>query len=249
MKRMLLILHRDFKEMRSSTAFRIMIVIAALITIAASAGISVALRLQSWYGMTEAVPGLDLILGLVVYFLPFMILMAFVWAFSSIQITCEKVNGNIESLLATPISPKILWMGKCLAVFMPSYLISVVASFIVLLAINLTAILPGWEMFVLPESGLVSGLIINPLLFFALLAFIILFSLANNPDIAVAPSLLIGFGLMIGIPVGLLTGAIDITSWSFGLWYLLGTVLAWVVVMFLTRLLTRQNIILSSKGS
>jgi hypothetical protein len=75
------------------------------------------------------------------------------------------------------------------------------------------------------------------------------FSLANNPDIAVAPSLLIGFGLMIGIPVGLLTGSIDIASWSFSLWYLIGTVVAWVVVLYLTKLLTRQNIVLSSKGS
>jgi ABC-type Na+ efflux pump permease subunit len=249
MKRMVLILRRDFKEMRSTTAFRIMIIIATFMVVAASVGISIALRLQSWYGMAEAALALDLILGLVVYFLPFMVLMAFVWAFASLQITNEKVNGNIEYLLATPISPITLWIGKCLAIFVPSYLISIIASLIVLLMVNLAAILPGWDMFVLPSAALVSGLIINPLLFFALLAFIVLFSLANNPDIAVAPSLLIGFGLMIGIPVGLLTGAIDITSWSFSLWYLIGTVVAWVVVLYFTRLLTRQNIILSSKGS
>jgi len=248
-KRMLLILRRDFKEMRSTTAFRIMIIVVAFITMAASAGISIALRLQSWYGMPEAALALDLILGLVAYFLPFMVLMAFVWAFASIQITNEKVNGNIECLLATPINPKTLWMGKCFAVFVPSYLISIIASFIVLLVVNLAAMLPGWGMFVLPVAALMSGLIVNPLLFFGLLAFIILFSLANNPDIAIAPSLLIGFGLMIGIPVGLLTGSIDISSWSFTLWYMAGTVAAWAVVLYLTRLLTRQNIVLSSKGS
>jgi hypothetical protein len=247
--RTVLILRRDFKEMRSTTAFRIMILIATSIVVAASVGISIALRLQSWYGIAEAASALDLILGLVVYFLPFVVLMAFVWAFASLQIANEKVNGNIECLLATPISPVTLWIGKCLAIFVPSYLISIIASLIVLLIVNLAAILPGWDMMVLPSAALVSGLIINPLLFFALLAFIVLFSLANNPDIAVAPSLLIGFGLMIGIPVGLLTGAIDITSWSFSLWYLIGTVVAWIVVLYFTRLLTRQNIILSSKGS
>lgn len=246
---MLLILCRDFKEMRSTTAFRMMIIIVTFVTAAASAGIPIALRLQSWYGMPEVALVLNMIIGLIAYFLPFMILMAFVWAFASIQITNEKVNGNIECLLATPIDPLTLWMGKCLAVFVPSYLISMIALFIVLLVVNLAAILPGWGMFVLPTAALVSGLIINPLLFFALLAFIILFSLANNPDIAIAPSLLIGFGLMIGIPVGLLTRSIDIASWSFALWYLIGTVVAWVVVLYLTRLLTRQNIVLSSKGS
>jgi ABC-2 type transport system permease protein len=175
--------------------------------------------------------------------------MTFVWAFASIQITNEKVIGNIECILATPISPKTLWMGKCLAVFMPAYLISIIASFIVVMIINFTVSLPGWDMFVLPGAALLNGLVINPLLFFGLLSFIVLFSLANNPDIAVAPSLLIGFGLMIGVPVGLLTGLIDITSWPFTLWYLAGTVVAWIVVLCLTHLLKRQNIVLSSTGS
>ncbi|MDD5701220.1 MAG: hypothetical protein PHU23_04130 [Dehalococcoidales bacterium] len=249
MKRMFLILRRDFKEMRSTTAFRIMIILVAFVTVAASAGVSIALRLQSWYGIQQAVPALDLILGLLAYFLPFVVLMVFVWAFASIQISNEKVNGNLESILATPISPKTLWMGKCLAIFMPAYLISIIATIIMLLVITLAAVLPGWGMVVLPAAALANGLIINPLLSFALLAFIVLFSIANNPDIATAPSLLVGFALMIGIPVGLLTGVIDLNSWSFALWYLVGAVVCWGVVLYLTRLLTRQNIVLSSKGS
>jgi hypothetical protein len=65
---------------------------------------------------------------------------------------------------------------------------------------------------------------------------------------AIAPALLIGFGLMIGMPVGLATGIIVISSWSFVLWYFGATVIAWGVVIYFTRLLTRQNIVLSSKG-
>lgn len=249
MNRMLLILMRDFKEMASTTAFRIMIYLVAFVIVAASTWISIALRLQSWYALPEAAPALDLISGLVAYFLPFMILMAFIWAFASLQITNEKVNGNIECLLATPISPRTLWLGKCLAIFVPSYVISMIATFVVLIVVNVAAISPGWDTFALPPAALLCGLIINPLLFFALLNFIVLFSLVNNPDIAIAPSLIIGFGLMIGIPVALLTGAIDIASWSFLMVYLIGTVICWVIVLYLTRLLTRQNIVLSSKGS
>jgi ABC-type transport system involved in multi-copper enzyme maturation permease subunit len=246
---MFLILRRDFKEMRSTTAFRIMIILVAFVTVAASAGVSIALRLQSWYGIQQAVPALDLILGLLAYFLPFVVLMVFVGAFASIQISNEKVNGNLESILATPISPKTLWMGKCLAIFMPAYLISIIATIIMLLVITLAAVLPGWGMVVLPAAALANGLIINPLLSFALLAFITLFSIANTRDIAPAPPLLVGFALMIGIPVGLLTGVLDLNSWSFALWYLVGAAVCWGVVLYLTRLLTRQNIVLSSKGS
>ncbi len=54
---------------------------------------------------------------------------------------------------------------------------------------------------------------------------------------------------MIGIPLGLATGVIDLTSWSFALWYLAITVIAIGVVGFLSRMLTRQNIVLSSKGA
>jgi ABC-type Na+ efflux pump permease subunit len=247
--RMLLVLRRDYHEMRSTAAFRIMIAVSAVITVSASVGISIALRLQSWYGEPLAAPVLDLIIGLVVYFLPLIVLIAFIWAFASLPIIQEKVNGNIECLLATPLGPKALWIGKCLAVFLPSYILSVIAICIVLLSVNFSVVLPGWDTFVLPVPALVNGMIINPLLFFALLAFIVLFSLANNPDMAIAPSLLIGFGLMIGMPAGLATGTIDISSWYFVLWYMGGTVVAWAVVLYLTRLLTRQNIVLSSKGS
>jgi len=246
---MLLVLHRDYHEMSSTTAFRIMVAVVTVITVGASIGISVALRLQSWYGEPKAIPVLDLIMGLVVYFLPLFVLIAFIWAFANLPLIQEKVNGNIECLLATPLSPKVLWVGKVFAVFLPSYILSVVASCIVLMAVNVAVVLPGWGTFILPVPALVNGLVINPLLFFALLAFIILFSLANNPDMAITPSFLIGFGLMIGVPVGLMTGTIDISSWSFVLWYMAGTIVACAIVLFLTRLLTNQNIVLSSKGS
>jgi hypothetical protein len=72
-------------------------------------------------------------------------------------------------------------------------------------------------------------------------------SLAGNPDVAIAPSFLIGFGLMIGIPAGLATGTIDITSWSFALWYTAGAIAVWLIVLALMRILTRQNIVLSAR--
>jgi ABC-type Na+ efflux pump permease subunit len=246
---MILVMQRDYREMKSTAAFRIMLGISGFVTAGASIGISIALRLQSWYGVKEAAPFLDLIISLVVYFLPLFILLAFTWGFASIQITNEKVNGNIECLLAAPLSPRALWMGKCLAVFVPSYLVSAAASLIVIAVLNFAAILPGWGFSVIPIPALITGLVVNPLLFFALLAFLVLFSLANNPDIAVAPTLVFGFGLMVGMPVGLITGAFNIASCPFTLWYLVGTITVWMIVFYLSRLLTLQNIVLSSKGS
>lgn len=248
MRTMSIVLYRDFREIRGTTVFRIVVLMAAIITVVITAGISIALSRQTWLSEQIAQPIVEMIMSLVVYFLPLLIIITFIWAFGSLPVTKEKVNGNIECLLATPLSPTALWIGKSLAIFLPGYIISIGATLIVLLVVNLAAIVSATGSFILPVPALLTGLIVNPLLFFALLAFIILFSLAGNPDIAIAPSFLLGFGLMIGIPIGLATGLVNPVSWSFALWYLLGTAIAWALVLYLSRLLTRQNIILSSKG-
>ncbi len=248
MSRIGIVMKRDYREIRRTAAFRIMLIIAGAITLAAAIGISIALSRQSWVGAPEARPMLELFIGLVLYFLPLAILLAFIWTFANLPVTKEKVNGNIESLMATPLSPQALWLGKSLAVFLPAYIISVAASVIVGMVVNLSTILPNTGGLVWPVPTLVLGLVVNPLLFFGLLLFMILFSLANNPDIALAPSFILGFGLMMGIPVGLAMGTFDISTWSFTLWYLAGTAVLMAIALSFTRLLTRQKIVLSSKG-
>jgi ABC-2 type transport system permease protein len=248
LRRISIVFHRDFKELRQTKAFLIIVIVFTIITIIASVVISVALKKQEWLRVEAARPMLALIMGLVAYFLPLFILMTFIWAFANLPIIKEKVNGNIESLLATPLGSKEIWMGKSLAIFLPGFAISVVSTLIVLLTINLVAIKPATGIFLLPAPMLLTGFLINPLLFFGLLLFIVLFSLANNPDIAFAPSFIIGFGLMIGIPLGVATGVINLASWSFSLWYLAGTTVIWIIVICFTRLLTKENIVLSSKG-
>lgn len=249
MKKIDIVIKREYREIRNTTAFGIILIIAGSVTVAASAGISIALNLQPWLGEEMAKPLLGLFVGLVLYFMPLFVILAFIGAFGNLPVIKEKVNNNIGCLMATPLTPRILWLGKSIAVFVPAYIISVITGMIIVLVMNLAAIIPAGGVFVLPLPSLVLGLVVNPLLFFGLLLFMILFAMANNPDIALAPMFLLSFGLMIGMPVGLMTGVLDITSWSFSLWYLAGTAGALAVVLYLTRMLTRQNIILSSKGS
>ena len=225
-----------------------MVIISAVITIGGAVGASIALSRQEWLRAEAAKPLLGLIMGLIVYFIPLFVLISFIWAFASLPITKEKVNGNIESLLVTPLSPKAIWMGKGLAIFLPGFVIAVVSTLVVVLAVNFAAIIPATGIFFLPAPVLLTGFLFNPLLFFGLLSFIVLFSLVSNPETAIAPSFLLGFGLMIGVPLGVATGAINLASWSFSLWYLAGAIVTWAVVCYLSRLLTKENIVLSSKG-
>lgn len=248
MRKIIIVFERDFKELRQTSAFLVLGIVFSVMTITIAVVVSIVLKRQEWLGVEAARPMLVLIIGLIAYFLPLFILISFIWAFANLPIIKEKVNGNISSLLATTLSPKEIWIGKSLAIFLPGLIISMVSTLIVLITINLFTIAPATGNFVLPAPLMLTSLIINPLLFLGLLLFIVLFSLANNPDIAFAPSFLVGFGLMIGIPLGVALGAIDLASWSFSLWYLLGVFIIWVIVLYLSRLLTKENIILSSKG-
>ncbi len=249
MSGVMIVMARDFREIYHSTAFHIILAIIAAITLGMAAGIIIALRGQAWLAEPRALPILEFIMALVAYFIPLAVLISFIWVFAGFSVVREKVNGNIECLLATPLTPGAVWMGKCLAIFLPAFILSLIAAMLVVLVTNFIVIMPSVGQFMPAAPALLTGLLINGLLFLALLSFIILFSLAGNPDVAIAPSFLVGFGLMIGIPLGPATGFVNLASWCFALWYGVGTAILWLVVFYFTRLLNRQNIILSSKGS
>jgi len=243
-----IVFNRDFRELRQTNAFLIIIIVFTIITITAAVVASITLKKQEWLGIEAARPMLELIMSLIAYFLPLFVLMTFIWAFSSFPVIKEKVDGNIESLLATTLCSKEIWIGKSLAIFFPGFIISTVSTFIVLAAINFIAIKPVTGAFFFPVPMLLTVFLINPLLFFGLLLFIVLFSLADNPDLAIAPSFIVGFGLMIGIPLGVASGKVNLASWPFLLWYTIATVILWAVVFYFSRLLTKEKIVLSSKG-
>ncbi|MCJ7471255.1 MAG: hypothetical protein MUP02_00385 [Actinobacteria bacterium] len=248
MKKTGIILKRDFRELKQTNTFLIISIVFAVITIAIAVSVSIVLSKQEWVGQKAAEPVLEIIISLIAYFLPLAILMTFIWAFSSLPVVKEKVNGNIASLIATTLTPKEIWLGKSLAIFIPGYIISIISTMIVLLTVNLSVIVPATGNFLLPLPLFLTSLIFDPLLLFGLLLFIILISLAYNPDIAITPSFLLGFGLMMGVPLGMAVGAINLASWSFSLWYLMGVIIVWIIVLLLTRLLTKEKIILSAKG-
>jgi len=158
-------------------------------------------------------------------------------------------DSNIASLIATTLSPREIWLGKSLAIFIPGYVISVISTIIILLAINLSVVIPSTGRFLFPLPLFLVSLIWNPLLLLGLLLMVILFSLAGNPDIAITPTFLVAFGLMMGIPMGMAMGGINLASWSFSLWYLAGVVIFWIVLFIFTRLLTKERILLSGKGN
>ena len=157
MRRMGIVFKRDFRELRQTNAFLIIIIVFTVITIITAVVVNITLSRQEWLQVNAvARPMLELIIGLIGYFLPLFVLMTFIWAFASLPIIKEKVNGNIASLLATPLSPKEIWISKSLAIFLPGFAISAVSTLLVLLAVNFITIGPATGNFVLPAPLLLT---------------------------------------------------------------------------------------------
>jgi hypothetical protein len=60
-----LVLRRDFNELRQTNAFRILVIVSAVITVACAVGVSIALSKQAWLGEEAARPIVELIIGLI----------------------------------------------------------------------------------------------------------------------------------------------------------------------------------------
>jgi hypothetical protein len=117
------------------------------------------------------------------------------------------------------------------------------------LAVNFAAIHPITHSFVFPAPVLFIGFFINPLLALGLTALSVFLCLAYNPEITVLPSWVVFMGLMMGIGIGLGLGKINLASWwPFTLSYLAGAIVLGAVAFYLSRLLTKEKIVLSSKG-
>jgi hypothetical protein len=140
-------------------------------------------------------------------------------------------------------------MGKSLAAFLPAFILAVVSSLIIVLAVNFAAIHPATGSFVFPAPVLFTGFFTNPLLTLGLTALIIFLCLAYNPEITALPTWVVFMALMFGIGIGLGLGKINLTSWwPFTICYLAGATVLLAVAFYLSRSLTKERIVLSSKA-
>jgi len=180
------------------------------------------------------------------YVLPMMFSIFICSVFANYSVIVDKAKRNIESLMATPISIRQIWMGKSLAVTLPSVVIGIIVAIVDYLIMNFAFVMPKTGHFLVPEAlAIVSSLVIVPILIFAVVTIVLFLQLTiTNPRIAslvfTGLFLLLFFGtnalgnLGIGVNIGLI--------------YLGFIVVCAVVAFLLSRSLTKEKVILSSKG-
>jgi ABC-2 type transport system permease protein len=250
MKGMTVVLQNDARDIVRSKTFIIIVAIIGVFIIGAAVGVPIALH--SWLAKEptwdEAKPLLELFMGLTTSYVPLIVLFVCIATWATEPIAKEKARGPIESLLATPLTAKAVWLGKSLAIFLPAYVMALAGTLIVILAMNLGAILPLTGHFVLPLTEALTAFFLFPLLMLALVLVGIIFSLITNP--VVGQIIIIFFGTVSLNVVGQLGGWFLwlLPSWDYALYILAGAAILGIIAFYLSRTLTKERIILSSKG-
>lgn len=250
MKGMLVVLQSDVGDILHSKGFLIVLIILGVIIVGMAVGIP--FPLHSWLAKgpawEEAKPLLELFMGLAVNYVPLIVLFSCMATWATDPIAKEKAKGPIESLLATPLTARAVWIGKSLAIFLPAYIIGFIATLIVILAMNLAAILPTTGHFVLPLPEAFTCFLFLPLLMLSVVLVGVIFSLITNP--VIGQTIIIFVGVVMMQVVGQVGGRIWwlLASWDYALYNLGGAALLGIIAFYFSRTLTKERIVLSSKG-
>ena len=119
-------------------------------------------------------------MGLTLFCASFLTIGIYTSVFSYQSLVREKARGNIQSLLATPVSPRELWLGKSLAVFLPGLVFTIVLTIAVFFILNIIYF-TGDTGLVFTAWMAVSNLLAVPLLYFAVTMFVHIVGLVNKP--------------------------------------------------------------------
>lgn len=165
-----------------------------------------------------------------------------VFAFQSM--TREKSRGNIESLLATPLKVKDIWIAKSLAVFIPGLVLGEVLTLITLVAVNYIYFVPRIGFLFTPWIA-VSSFLAVPLIYLCLSILVHLIGLTSKPvngNVIVQVFLPVITTLMINLT---LRNVLNTASWPFTVANIGIAAIIVIIIIFLLSRLTKERVVLS----
>ena len=158
----------------------------------------------------------------------------------------DRAKHNIESLMATPVSVKQIWLGKSLAVTMPSIIIGYSIAVLSYLVMAIGFVMPKTKSFIFPSLlAILSALIMVPMLVFFIVCIVTYIQLIiTNPR--VASFVFTGIFILLLFGVNIL-GTLGISVSYLALIYLAIAAVCVVANYLLSFHLTKEKILLSSK--
>jgi len=189
---------------------------------------------------------LELYLGLIVYTSCYIGVGINLNVFSYMPLTREKTRGNIESLLATPLRVKEIWLAKSLAIFLPGLVLGEILTLITLIAVNIIYIVPKLNFLITPWIVICSFVAV-PLIYFFISLLVHLIGLTGRPMTANVINIFF-LNIIAALMINLAAHRIlDLTSWSFTAANLGIAVVVGLIIILLQSRLNKEKIVLSCK--
>ncbi len=164
--------------------------------------------------------------------------------FSFMPLTRAKSRGIIEALLAGPVTPRELWIGKSLAVWLPGLVAGEFLAVLVFCGFNVVFIIPAGE-FLFSPWMFISVFAVLPLLYLGLSLLVHLAGLSGKTASGnvIAQVFFPAFGALMTNLV--MHKVVDADGWSFTLLNL-GIAAVLFFIVYLSRsFLTSERIVLS----
>ena len=200
--------------------------------------------------MDKPVPdiaALENALGLILFSASFFTIGIYCGVFSFQPLTREKARGNIQALLATPLKPADVWLGKSLGVFLPGLAFTVIMTIAAYFITNLVYF-AGDIGFRGTPWMFISNLVASPLLYLAVTLFVHVVGLTGKAVTAniitqIFLPVMANVMIQLGVRTSLGSGSLLFTL------ILIGTTAIIGIGIFLIRSrLTTEKIILSLQG-
>ncbi len=188
---------------------------------------------------------LDLYLGVILFTASLLGLGINLNALGFTSMIKEKSRGNIQSLLATPLKLRDIWIGKSLAIFIPGLILGELLTFIALIAVNYIYFVPTIGFLFNPWIA-VTCFIVFPVMYlcFGLLVYFMgLTGKPNNANIIALVFLPLFVNIVVQLP--LRTSFMDFTSWPFTLANAILALVIAIIVIILQSRISKEKVVLS----
>jgi len=249
MKKIMVIMKKDLRETLHTKAFYVSIGIAlfVLVTLGMGVGNMIETLMEGESSLAETTLAIQSAMGTLVFMFSLMLMMLFLMYINAYALTMEKVNRSMESLLCTPLSLKQIWLGKTLAISLPSIILGLLFAFAGIVGINQFLIGPKLGHFIMPGAApLVAIFVAAPLIVFFLTSLITALQLVITNIRWISAALLgIIFAAGYGLSPVLKFGP---SSWSIVFASLGSAAMLALIVVLLSSRVTKERIVLSSKG-
>jgi len=249
MRKVTVIMKKDLRETLRAKAFYISIALVLFVMIMLGGTVrgEINALLDKGLSPAEITSAVQPLMGTTAFMLPLMLMLLFCMYINAYTLTMEKVKRSMESLLCTPLSLRQICLGKSFPIVLPSVVLGLVFAFGGIAGINQFFIVPRLGHFIMPGAApLVAILVTVPLIMFFFASLMVALQLIITNIRWINAALI---GLVIAVMFGLSPPILKFGSASWSIVFAsLGVAAALALVtIYLSRLVTKERIVLSSK--